>query len=176
MLRERYDFWAGYNMIGQPKNAHNFWYLLGSLANLMTNWAAWHKLHHDMVGSHRHLPDSQKVAVRGQLPKTKPKNLYEWWDGKLCKWEIPRCMMYSGCKRKFDVVAFENKYNKSLSNTSSKSGAKRPKKWENLYNICRSQSICVIPRMIKVKFWSTSILCNATQADLYLGLGTDIQI
>ena len=112
----------------------------------------------------------------GELLKTKPKNLYEWWDGKLCKWEIPRCMMYSGCKRKFDVVAFEKKYNKSLSNTSSKSGAKRPKKWENLYNICRSQSICVIPRMIKVKFWSTSILCNATQADLYLGLGTDIQI
>ena len=65
MLRESYDFWAGYHMIGQPKSAHNFWYLLGDLANLMTNWSAWHKLHHDMVRSHRHLSDSQKVAVPG---------------------------------------------------------------------------------------------------------------
>ena len=70
MLRERYDFWAGYNMIGQPKNAHNFWYLLGSLSNLMTNWSAWLKLHHDMVGSHGHLPDGQNVAVHS-IPSPK---------------------------------------------------------------------------------------------------------
>jgi len=31
-----------------------------------------------------------------------------------------RCMMYSGCKRKFDVVAFERKYNKNSNNCVAK--------------------------------------------------------
>ena len=34
--------------------------------------------------------------------------------------KICRCMMYSGCKRKFDVVAFERKYNKNSNNSVAK--------------------------------------------------------
>ena len=34
-------------------------------------------------------------------------------------------MMYSGCKRKFDVVAFERKYNKSSNISAAKSGGKK---------------------------------------------------